>query len=173
MSETTQNHIEKAGWLPRLRSRWWTALLGLSLMLNLLVGGGALGGWWSGRHAERLAGASYVQLIPRNFFRDLPGERRNALMQIVRDNRDDLRNLRQAYESSSLKLADVLEKEAFSMDEVKATVTAFSTGTESLAAKGGDVVINIVSQLTPEERKLLASAIRERGNRGGRGRKRD
>jgi len=27
------------GWLPTLRSRWWTVLLGLSLMLNLAIGG--------------------------------------------------------------------------------------------------------------------------------------
>ena len=49
---------------------------------------------------------------------------------------------------------------------MKSTVTAFATGTESLAARGGEVVIQIVQQLTPEERKSLAAAIRQRADRG-------
>jgi hypothetical protein len=47
-------------------------------------------------------------------------------------------------------------------------VSAFTTGTESLAAKGGDVVVKIVSQLTPEERKILAQTIRQREARSKR-----
>jgi hypothetical protein len=92
-------------------------------------------------------------------------------MQIVRDNRDELRNLREASEGASLKLADVLDKENFSIDEVRQTVTAFSTGTESLAARGGEVVVKIVSQLTPEERKRLATAIRDRDAKGNKRKK--
>jgi uncharacterized membrane protein len=153
-------------WLPQLRSRWWTVLLGVSLMLNLAVAGIVAGGAFSGGRGERLAGASYVQLIPRSFFRDLSRERRDQLMQIVRDNRDDLRALRAASEGAGLKLAEVLEKPVFSIDEVQQTVTEFSTGTKSLAARGGDVVVKIVAQLTPAERTLLAAAIRERDARG-------
>jgi uncharacterized membrane protein len=155
-------------WLPQLRSRWWTVVLGASLMLNLLVVGNVAGSFVRGAPYERMMGASYVQLVPRGFFRQLPAERRKELMQIVRDNRDDLRALRQQFEGTSVKLADALEKDAFSMDEVRATVTAFSTGTESLAARGGDVVVKIVTALTPEERKLLASSIRQREARSKR-----
>ena len=36
-------------WLPQLRSRWWTLLLGVSLMANLLVIGLALGFGYEGR----------------------------------------------------------------------------------------------------------------------------
>lgn len=153
-------------WLPQLRSRWWTALLGVSLMLNLLVGGILLGNRISGSRDMRLSGASYVQLIPRSFFRELPNERRKQLMQIVRDNRDDLRSLRKQYEGSSLILAELLEKADFTPEELRQSVATFTTGTESLAARGGEVVVRIVSQLTPEERKLLAQAIRKRDEAG-------
>jgi Heavy-metal resistance len=170
MSDVTANKLSMK-WLPQLHSRWWTALLGLSLMLNLLVGGIIAGAKFRDGPMDRLSGASYVQLIPRRFFHDIANERRDALMQIVRDNRDDLRNLREASEGASLQLADVLEKQPFSMDDVRQTVTAFSTGTESLAARGGDVVVKIVSQLTPDERVLLATAIRDRDARGKRKRK--
>jgi Heavy-metal resistance len=150
-------------WLPQLKSRWWTLLLGLSLMVNLLIGGMVLGRLSGHRDMERLAGVSYVQLIPRRFLQELPGERRKEMMEIIRLNRPDLRNLREATEANSVKLADVLEKPNFSLDEVRATIREFATGTESLAAKGGDVVVDIVAKLTPEERKNLASTIRERG----------
>lgn len=153
-------------WLPQLRSRWWTALLGMSLMANLLVGGIVVGAMFDGGREARLAGSSYVQLVPRSFFRSLPRERREALMQIVRGHKDDLRELRKASDGASLKLADALDKEPFTLDDVRKTVADFSTGTESLAARGGDIVVQIVTQLSPEERKLLAVAIRERELRG-------
>jgi uncharacterized membrane protein len=167
MTDTTDGK-PRFDWLPQLKSRWWTALLGLSLMLNLAVAGMVAGGFAYGGRAERLAGASYVQLIPRSFFRELPDERRAQLMQIVRDNRDDLRNLRAASEGAGLKLAEVLEKPTFALADVQQTVAEFSTGTKSLAARGGDVVVKIVGELTPEERKLLAAAIRARDARGRR-----
>ena len=171
MSEVSQNQ-PRFTWLPQLRSRWWTVVLGLSLMLNLMIGGIVAGAKFGGGPEGRMMGASYVQLIPRKFFRDISGERREALMQIVKDNRDELRNLRDASEGASLRLADVLDNENFSIDDVRQTVTGFSTGTESLAARGGEVVVKIVGQLTPEERKLLAAAIRDRDSRG-RKRKKD
>ena len=156
----------RRSWLPKLKSRWWTLLLGLSLMVNLLIGGMVVGRLSGRGDMERLAGVSYVQLIPRRFLQELPRERRKEMMEIIRQNRPDLRNLREASEASSVKLADVLEKENFSLDDVRGTIREFTTGTESLAAKGGDVVVDIVAKLTPEERKTLATAIRERGERG-------
>jgi uncharacterized membrane protein len=165
MTETVANK-SALRWLPQLRSRWWTVLLGLSLMANLLVGGIVAGAMFDGGRNARLAGASYVQLVPRSFFRSLPHDRREALMQIVRGHKDDLRVLRKASDGASLKLADALDKEPFTLDDVRKTVTDFSTGTESLAARGGDIVVQIVTQLSPEERKLLAAAIRDRDLRG-------
>jgi uncharacterized membrane protein len=162
----SDNIKQSAPWLPQLRSRWWTALLGLSLMLNLLIVGLAGGAFWKGGRDARLAGASYIQLVPRSFFRDISSERRDVLMQIVRGHRDDLRDLRKTADGASLKLAEALEKDPFVLDDVRKTVSDFSTGTESLAAKGGDIVMQIVTQLSPEERTLLAAAIRARDLRG-------
>jgi Spy/CpxP family protein refolding chaperone len=151
--------------LPQLRSRWWSALLIGSLMLNLLVGGIAIGNVASHGPSDRLMGASYVQLIPRRFLQEMPRERRRELMEIVRNNRADLRALRKASEDSALKLAEALEKDTYTEADALAVITAFSTGSESLAAKGGSVVLDIIRKLTPEERKQLAASIRERGER--------
>jgi uncharacterized membrane protein len=169
MSSETPAKLAK-NWLPTLRSRWWTLLLGVSLMLNLMIGGIIFGDRLAGG-PDRLMGASYVQLIPRSFFRELSQERRKQLMQIIHDSREDLRGLRAQFEGTGLKLADVLQSETYSDSALRQTVSEFTTGTESLAARGGDVVVKIVSQLTPEERKLLAEAIRKRHETGRKRRK--
>lgn len=156
---------ERKNWLPQLRSRWWTALLGLSLMLNLLIAGMYLGFGFSGNSADRIVRSSYVQMIPRKFLADLPRERRRELMRIVRSRAQDLRALRENSDASPLKLAAALEKETVDPVEIRAAVDAFTTGSESLAAAGGEIVMEIVGKLTPEERKLLAAAIRDRAER--------
>lgn len=152
-------------WLPTLRSRWWTLLLGLSLMLNLAIGGMIAGNIVEHGPRDRLMGASYVQLIPRRFFHDLPRERRRELMGIIHNNRPDLRALREATGQTSLRLADALAASDYKEEEVAKVIAEFSTGTQSLAARGGTVVLDIVRLLTPEERQALAAAIRERGNK--------
>jgi uncharacterized membrane protein len=172
MTEHMQNHqtpdtgpANGGRWLPSLRSRWWTVLLGLSLMANLLIGGMIAGRFIADGPPDRLVGASYVQLVPRRFFHDLPRERRRELMELVRGNRIDLRALRQATEQTSLKLADALSAVNYNEADVARAVEEFSSGTESLAARGGTVVLEIVKRLTPEERLALAEAIRARGKR--------
>ena len=152
-------------WLPALRSRWWTVLLGLSLMLNLAIGGMIAGKFLEHGPRDRLVGASYVQLVPRRFFHDLPRERRRQLMDIVHNNRPDLRALREAAGQTSLRLADALASPDYKEENVVKVIAEFSTGTQSLAARGGTVVLDIVRLLTPEERQALAAAIRERGNK--------
>ncbi len=163
---TTENTIPpepaKRQWLPRLRSRWWTLLLGLSLMANLLVGGLAIGHFASGGAPERIAGITYIQLIPRSFFHELSFERRREFMKLIRERSKDLRNLRDAANAAPVKLADALELPVFDLAAIQTAVYGFTTGSGSLAASGGNLVTEIVGKLTPEERKLLAAAIRER-----------
>jgi Heavy-metal resistance len=149
-------------WLPQLRSRWWTLLLGLSLMVNLLIFGLIAGQGFDRGPVGRIMGASYVQLIPRRFLSDLPHERRKELMAIVKKRGQELRGLRQNSFEAPLKLAEVLEKDNATAEEVKAAIDVFTVGSGSLAASGGAVVNEIVSQLTVAEKKSLAAAIRER-----------
>lgn len=158
-------------WLPQLRSRWWTLLLGLSLMANLLILGLAIGFGFDERRMERISGASYIQLIPRDFLRTLPRERRSELMAIVHDRSHELRDLRKNSQASPLKLAEALEKEGATDADIKAAIDVFTTGSESLAAGGGTVVMEIVSKLSVEERKTLAASIRERAARADRRRR--
>jgi Spy/CpxP family protein refolding chaperone len=151
--------------LPSLRSRWWTLLLGVSLMFNLLVLG-VIGGHFAKRDGgDRLVGASYVQLIPRQFLRELSHARRREVMEIVKSYRPDLRELKLASEETAVALAFAVEQENYDPAAIKAVVDGFSTKSSALASKGGDVVLKIMALFTPEERKQLANAIRNRGKK--------
>jgi hypothetical protein len=155
----------KRRYLPQLRSRWWTLLLILSLMANFLVVGLALGFRFEGGRPERMMGASYIQLVPRDFLRQLPRERRAELMGVVHGKLHQLRELRATSQASPLLLADALDNPNATDADIKAAVDAFTTGSGSLAAGGGAVVLDMVAKLTPDERKLLAQSIRDRAAR--------
>lgn len=173
MSDTQPTpDMPRRHWLPQLRSRWWTLLLGVSLMANLLVIGLVVGTRFDGRRAERIMGASYIQLIPRDFLHQLPRERRKELMGLVHDRLHELRDLRANSQTSPLKLADALEKPDATEADIKAAVDSFATGSGSLAAGGAAVVMEIVAKLSPEERRQLAEAIRARAAHAD-GRERD
>jgi uncharacterized membrane protein len=157
----------KGRFIPELRSPWWAALLALSLMANLVVGGAAIGarmrgdGWQMGLMENR------AQLLPRKFFAALPHDRRRALMDMFRAKKDQFMQSRQAADAVTLKFADLLEQPEFDQVKVKAVIDDFTSGSTSFATQGEVVILDIVAKLTPDERKKLAYDIRERAARRG------
>lgn len=158
--------VSKFRYLPARGSRWWTALLVGSLAINLLIGGAVAARYFTSEKHERFAGASYTQLIPRGFFSEIPRERRQVLLDILKQYRKDFRNDRDAFEAAAGKLADALEVEPYDVEKVKLVINEFASQAGKLAARGGDAALEILAQLSPEERKTLAGAIRNRANKG-------
>jgi hypothetical protein len=156
MSDTTQ--------VPK-RSKWWQALLIGSLALNLLVGGAVVTRMVTHGGPDRLMGASYTQLIPRRFFAEMPRERRRVLLDILKKYRDDFRGDREASGQVAVKLAEAIVIEPYDIEKVKLVVNEFTSQNGKLAARGGDAALDILSVLTPEERQLLASTIRDRASK--------
>ena len=150
--------------IPR-RSKWWQALLIGSLALNLLIGGAVVTRMFVHGGPDRLMGVSYAQLIPRRFFVEMPRDRRKVLLDILKKYRDDFRSDRDASEQSAVKLADAIVAVPYDIEKVKAVVNEFASQNGKLAARGGDAALDILAVLTPEERQLLAAAIRDRANR--------
>ncbi len=169
----TQNEESRGIWryIPKLRSKWWAPLLGLSLMANLLVGGLVLGHRFGPGNAQRMQGISMVQLLPRSFLQQLPRERRNDLLGSVRQRGKMLRDLRDGSNESVLKLASVLESQTYTTAEMQAAVQDFTNGPESMAAHSSAIIIEVISKLTPEERIRLAQEIRKRAEDNSRRRK--
>lgn len=160
MTDTLKSKISTA--IPVLKSKWWTALLVVSLMANLLIAGAIGGRFARGHEMAGGKGSNFVQLIPRKFLEELDGPRRRELMQMLRDNRDAFKQMRASANAAALELATALENPNYDSAAVQAVIEKFSTGRESLAAKGAAVVTDIIAKLTPDERKNLAAAIRDR-----------
>ena len=157
--------ISKSGVPPARHSRWWTPLLVGSLALNLFIGGAMATRFFMHDGPERIAGASYAQLIPRHFFAEVPRDRRRVLLDILKQYRNDFRDDRDAFEAVAVKLADALVSEPYDVEKVKLVIAEFADQTGKLAAKGGDAAFDIIARLSADERRLLADAIRERASR--------
>lgn len=156
---------KKSRYWPGRDSRWWSALLIASLALNLFIGGAIATRFFTHGGPQRFIGAGYTQLIPRGFFAEMPRDRRKVLLDILRQYRKDFRAEREGTESVAAKLADVLVSEPYDVEKVKLVVSEFAGQSGKLAVRGGDAALDIIGRLSPEERKILAEAIRDRASR--------
>jgi uncharacterized membrane protein len=156
---------------PAQGSRWWSALLITSLAINLFIGGAVATRILRHDGPERFVGASHTQLIPRRFFAEIPRERRRVLLDILKQYRKDFSGDRDASEATAARLADALVVEPYDVEKVKLVVSEFAGQTGKLASRGGDAALDIIAQLSPDERKILADAIRDRASRGKGGKK--
>lgn len=155
----------KSRYWPGQGSRWWSALLIASLALNLFIGAAIATRFFTHGGSQRFIGAGYAQLIPRGFFAEMPRDRRKILLDVLRQYRKDFRAEREGTESVAAKLADALVNEPYDVEKVKLVVGEFATQSGKLATRGGDAALDIIGRLSPDERKILADAIRDRANR--------
>jgi uncharacterized membrane protein len=141
---------------------WLKIALVASLALNVLIGAAVATRYYRGGGAERFPPGGYVQLIPRKFLGELPRERRREVMQIVNRYRKELRTEREETKALTLKLADAIGSDTYSPEQAKTAVLDFTGQGSKLVSRGGDAALEILGMLTPEERKELADAIRQR-----------
>ena len=80
----------------------------------------------------------------------------------MRQYRKDFRAEREGTETVAAKLADALVSEPYDVEKVKLVVSEFAGQSGKLAVRGGDAALDIIGRLSPDERKILADAIRDR-----------
>jgi uncharacterized membrane protein len=141
---------------------WWGVLLVISLALNLLVGGAVAARFFIRPPIERMAGASYLQLVPRHFFMDMDRQRRDELLKLLRSYRDQFRAGQQRTRDTANKLADALDANPYDEAQVRAVVETFASNGNELLDLSTKAAMDFISHLTPEERVRLAQRIRER-----------
>jgi len=145
-----------------MTSRWLTWALVASLAVNLLFVGAAAARFYVGMGPERAARLTQMQLIPRHFFADLDRSRRMELMRVFRSGDSEIRDGRRAIKAQVAELADALDAEPYDEARVKAAVEAFTAKSEALFTAGAGAALRVIGQLTPEERRLMASHLRAR-----------
>lgn len=149
---------------------WLKVALIASLAVNLLFIGAGVTRFLMRDPPDRVAGLSQVQMIPRKFFADLDGPRKAELLAVFRQLSPSFREGRRALKADLASLAAALDAEPYDAARVQAAVDGFSSHSQGLAASGAEAALKLIGMLTPEERKLLATHIRQRQDRGrGRG----
>jgi uncharacterized membrane protein len=148
---------------PARRWNWLKIALIASLAINLLFGGAAVARFVAGDTPVRFAMLSQVQLVPRKFLGELDGERRRALLDVIRPYNKTFREGRRTVRAEIVGIAEALEAEPYDPARVTAAVNRFSAESVSLVTEGGRAALDMFAELDPSERRLLAKHLRLRG----------
>ena len=154
----------KRSWLPDTSHGFWRFCLVASLVLNLVILGLMVGRIWRGNPMAHPP-VNYGMFVPHKFFFDIGRERRGELDQPFRDSKLNIDALRDQADANAGKLAEILVKQDFNISDVNAMVDTFTTGPDSVAAKGAQVLKDFFAKLSPEERAVLAKDILDRRDR--------
>lgn len=140
--------------------RWLTVALVLSLCVNLLFLGAVIGRWSRGPVFHAM-GPHAAWTEGHRMFRELPPDRRRAILGEMRGHREEFAARRTAIREARLSAARVLAREDATPGEI---AQAFKTlgrregeTVETLRSIMGDVVI----ALTPQERRMFARRVLE------------
>ena len=146
-----------------IKRNWKSVLLVASLAGNVVVAGAMITHALHGPPGrERMQLAAWSQLLPRNFFMELPGARRAELMGSLQGYREVFRDGRTRLRSQAARVADALAAEPFDAASLDAALESFGGEGRGLMDAGTRAARTILEQLNPEERKALAEAIRRR-----------
>ncbi|MBC8037604.1 MAG: periplasmic heavy metal sensor [Rhizobiales bacterium] len=162
MSEISNGPVASRRW------SWLHVLLIVSLGLNLLVAAAAATRFVYHPHPGRMAGMSYLHLIPRKFLADIDKPRREELLGYVKDHRDRFREGRQKSRAVAETLADALDATPYDEVRVRAVLDEFAGNGVDQIGLGTQAARDFISRLNPDERMKLAQRIRERAKGGKR-----
>jgi Spy/CpxP family protein refolding chaperone len=148
---------------PSSRSRrWLVGLLVASMAVNLLIVGAAFSGWIWPEHGERGGFHRSFDLLPRQFFAELDQQRRAELAAVFRARKTEFREQHRALRDAAAALADALEREPYDPPLAQSAIAEHSGRSHQLIDLGATTAATLVETLTPEERRALAEAIRQR-----------
>lgn len=145
---------------PRPRRRWLRVLLFVSLALNLAVAGLVGGAWLNIKHGgedrpERIS--RELGLGPYLFAMDRDG--RDALRKSAAGRQGDLRQNRSAWKQAFTDSLEVLRTDPFDPVRFRDLVVRQADLATANRGLGQDILVERVSELTPQERAELADRL--------------
>lgn len=148
----------KRGWL-------WIVVL-VSLALNLFLGGLVTGRWLGGAPQGGLRTANPTDIVmpfnPRQFLRSLPGERRKEIMKLIKGRTGEVRRAFRAVPAAREEIIAALESDPFDAARLEAAFAGTRGRFDEAVGAIHGVILSLADELTPEERKLMAGAIRDK-----------
>ena len=147
--------------------RWMKGLLVVSLAVNLLVAGLAVGQWAGGPpdRADR-SGPRGASMALGPLGRALSQEDRRAIAESLRGDRETFRSLRQARAARQAQIVEILQAETFDRAALATLLEVQRTEGGALAARGQDALLDRLEIMSAEERAAFAERLANQKTRG-------
>lgn len=162
MTETNDTKSRGSSGTPR----WVTIALLASLMVNMVFVGVAAGRMWVHHHGDgwysRHKGGGM-----RGFLRELPEARRSELRDVMRANRAAAREEREKVGALRQAVREAIAREPFDRAALERALSEVNAARQNFRGRIASDFVELVSKMTPEERKLFAEKGLRR-DRGGR-----
>ncbi|MEM7774192.1 MAG: periplasmic heavy metal sensor [Pseudomonadota bacterium] len=159
MSETEPKTVKERRGAPR----WMKWLLIVSLSINLLIAGFAIGAAWRFRHGP----PNVIERIKR-FAHSLPTDRRDAVLSTIETRRATFRELRRELRRARRALGETVAADAFNAAAYQERFDAFKRAQSQLSDHVGGTFGEIAAVLTVEQRRKLLRYWRHRRRFGRR-----
>lgn len=136
--------------------RWAKWLLSISLALNFVVVGLAVGAAMKfHKHGHSHGGSATIGQI----MRALPDDSKGAARRMLHDARPDFKALRAERKAAKLAVAEVIEATPFDADAVREAFSALRDKDQFAKASMHGVMVEILKVLSPEERAAVAKGL--------------
>lgn len=148
----------------RNATRWLGIALVLSLAINAFIVGVIATKIIKIRDFRRPNPPPVVDALAdsNRLLRGLPKERRDELRRIVRDYRPTLKPWRDALDEARNQLADAMVVDPLDRDRIEAALREIQAARASMRDTGRTLTIELISAMSPAERKALAERMERR-----------
>lgn len=141
----------------------WRTLLFISLALNLLIVGGAVGAWSAGVRVQREGDdRAIVSRLPgpRAFIRSLPPETREAMREDLATSWGESHEMRQTAMQARREAFDAAAQEPYDAARVRAAFERLRAADQAAIEVFQNNVIDGLAELSPEQRREALQALR-------------
>ena len=142
----------------------WRTLLFASVAVNLLIAGAAIGAYASGVRLDRVASPAATRMPgPRAMMASLPQQTRAKVRDQLARTWMETRTLRQNAAQARRDAFDAAATEPFDVARVRTAFARVRSSDEAALAAFHNSMIEALSQMTPDERRMAVTALRNAG----------
>ena len=151
--------------------RWGKILLTLSLALNLLFVGALVGGGWM-RHKYGSGFQGPPGWVVKRLLGHLPADKRQSILDQMSAHRTAMRSKVMAIRARRKELQTTLRREPFEGADVRAAAIELKKSRHEIIDAKTDILVNVLVQLTRDERRQILDShlFKHLFSRRGRGR---
>ena len=159
-----------AGEQPPRTRRWVWVLLAASLAVNLLIVGAIAGHILLGGPERHFAGRGGPPIMAaiRQLMREMPGDRRKIVREIIKKHRPAIKPLRAARRKARSAAEKELTAQPFDKAKFESALRAVHDAKIKLRKTATPMLLEIIEVLTPQEREKFLKAVKKRHARRGR-----